>query len=140
MSYCEIDPEVVDEWGIPVLRFHYAWSDYEWKMARHMERTFVDIFDAMGAEIGGISNPGRDGKGISVGGSIIHELGTVRMGNDPRSSALDRFSRAHEVPNLYVADAASFVGNPDKNPTLTIQALAWRASEHLAEGLRRGDV
>lgn len=140
MSYCEIDPEVVDEWGIPVLRFHYQWTDYEWKMARHMERTFVDIFQAMGAEIGGISNPGRDGKGISVGGSIIHELGTVRMGNDTQSSALDRFSRAHEVPNLYVADAASFVGNPDKNPTLTIQALAWRAAEHLAEELRKGNV
>jgi choline dehydrogenase-like flavoprotein len=139
-SYCEIDPDVVDAWGIPVLRFHWRWTDYEWKQARHMERTFREIIHRVGGTVGGISNPGRDGKGISKGGTIIHELGTVRMGKDPRSSALNGFCQAHEVPNLFVADAAPFVSNPDKNPTLTIQALAWRTSEYLAEQLRRGDV
>ncbi len=139
-SYCEIDSDTVDEWGIPVLRFHWSWTDYEWKQARHMERTFRDIFDRMGGRAGGISNPSRDGKGISKGGSIIHELGCVRMGADPRSSALNGFSQAWEVPNLFVADAAPFVSCPDKNPTHTIKALAWRTSEYLAEQLRRGDV
>ncbi|MDX1383055.1 MAG: GMC family oxidoreductase [Thermoanaerobaculia bacterium] len=139
-SYCEIDDDTVDDWGIPVLRFHWRWTDYEWKQARHMERTFREIIERMGGSVGGISNPRRDGKGISIGGSIIHELGCIRMGHDPRSSALNDFCQAWEVPNLFVADAAPFVSCPDKNPTLTIMALAWRTSEYLAELLRRGDV
>ena len=140
MSYAEIDPEVTDDWGIPVLRFHFQWTDYEWKQARHMERTFVDIIEKMGGEVGGISNPGRDGEGISVGGSIIHELGTARMGDDARSSVFNRWCQAHEIDNLFIADAAPFVSCPDKNPTLTIQALAWRTSDYLAEQLRQGNV
>ena len=139
-SYCEIDADTVDDWGIPVLRFHWGWTDYEWKQARHMERTFREIIERMGGDVGGISNPRRDGKGISIGGSIIHELGCVRMGSDRRSSALNSFSQSWETPNLFVADAAPFVSCPDKNPTLTIKALAWRTSEYLAELLRRGDV
>jgi choline dehydrogenase-like flavoprotein len=140
LSYCERDPEIVDEWGIPVLRFHFRWSDYEWKQARHMERTFHDLIETMGGTVGGINNPTRDGKGISTPGSIIHEVGTVRMGSDRRSSALNAYCQAHDVPNLFVADAAPFVSNPDKNPTLTIQALAWRTSEYLAEEMRKGNV
>lgn len=140
MSYCEIDPEVTDDFGIPVLRFHFQWTDYEWKQARHMERTFADIIEGMGGVVSGLTAPGRDGDGISVGGSIIHELGTTRMGNDPRSSVFNRWCQAHDVSNLFVADAAPFVSCPDKNPTLTIQALAWRTSDYLAEQLRRRDV
>ena len=139
-SYCEIDPDVVDKWGIPVLRFHFKWSDYEWKQARHMERTFIDILEGMGGEVQGLTNPGREGKGISIPGSIIHEIGTVRMGKDPRSSAVNEFSQGHVTRNLFVADAGPFVSNPDKNPTLTIKALAWRMSDYLAEAMRSGDV
>ncbi len=83
---------------------------------------------------------GTGKNGISVGGEIIHELGTVRMGNDPKSSALNAYSQAHDVKNLFVADAAPFVSNPDKNPTLTICALSWRTSEYLAEELKKGNV
>ena len=72
--------------------------------------------------------PGRPP--ISRGGAIIHEVGTIRMGNDPRTSVLNRFCQAHDVRNLFVADAAPFVGNPDKNPTHTIVALAWRTAEY----------
>lgn len=139
-SYCEIDPEVTDKWGIPVLRFHFKWSDYEWKQARHMERTFVNLIEGMGGRVGGLSNRGREGKGISTPGSIIHEIGTVRMGKDAETSAVDGYSRGWEARNVFVADAGPFVSNPDKNPTLTIQALAWRLSEHLAEEMRRGNV
>ena len=137
-SFCEIDPDVVDRWGIPVLRFHFAWSDHERRQARHMADTFRALIDSLG----GIARTpsSRDATGISVGGSIIHEVGTVRMGDDRRSSALNGFCQAHEVDNLFVCDAASFVGNPDKNPTLTINALAWRASEYLAEEMRRGNL
>lgn len=139
-SWCEIDPGAVDRYGIPVLRFHFEWSDYELKQARHMRETFTAIVESMGGTVVGLSNPGREGKGISVGGTIIHEAGTVRMGNDPRTSALNRYCQSHDVKNLYVCDAAPFVSNPDKNVTLSIVAFAWRAAEHLAENLRRGDV
>ena len=139
-SYCEIDPAGVDQWGIPVLRFHWRWSEYELKQARHMERTFVSIIEAMGGKSAGVRYPARDGAGISAGGSIIHEAGTVRMGDDPRSSALNKYCQAHEVKNLFVMDAAPFVSNPDKNVTLSIIAFAWRASEYLAEEMRKGNV
>ena len=75
-----------------------------------------------------------------MGGEIIHEAGTVRMGDDPKTSVLNKWSQAHEVKNLLVADAAPFNGNPDKNVTLTIVANAWRAAEHLADEMRKGNV
>ena len=139
-TYCEIDPNVADRWGIPVLRFHFEWSDYERKMVKHMHQTFTALIERMGGEVTGLRNPEREGEGISVGGSIIHELGTVRMGNDPATSALNKYCQSHEVNNLFVADAAPFVSNPDKNPTLTINAMAWRTSEYLAEEMRKGNV
>ena len=77
---------------------------------------------------------------ISRGGAIIHEVGTVRMGDDPQTSPLNKFCQAHEVKNLFVADAAPFVSNADKNPTHTIVALAWRTAEYLAEEMRKGNV
>ena len=77
---------------------------------------------------------------ISRGGAIIHEVGTVRMGDDPQTSPLNKYCQAHEVKNLFVADAPSFVSNPDKNPTHSIVALAWRTAEYLAEELRKGNV
>lgn len=137
-SFCEIDPDVVDRFGIPVLRFHFRWSDHERRQAQHMRETFTELITLMGGQP---RSPGRrDASGISIGGSIIHEVGTVRMGDDPRTSALNGFCQAHDARNLFVCDAASFVSNPDKNPTLTINALAWRASEYLAEALRSGDL
>ncbi|MCC7237870.1 MAG: GMC family oxidoreductase [Bryobacterales bacterium] len=139
-TYCEIDPNVADRWGIPVLRFHFQWSDHERKMVKHMHQTFTALIERMGGTVSGLRNPEREGDGISVGGSIIHELGTVRMGNDRNTSALNKYCQSHEVNNLFVADAAPFVSNPDKNPTLTINAMAWRTSEYLAEEMRKGNV
>ena len=139
-SYCELDPEVVDQWGIPVLRFHFKWTDYEWKQARHMEKAFTDIIETVGGKVLGIGNQRFEGTGISVPGEIIHEVGTARMGDSPRNSVLNSFCQAHEVKNLFVNDGASFVSNPDKNPTLTINALAWRASDYMAEEMRKGNV
>jgi choline dehydrogenase-like flavoprotein len=136
-SFCDIDPNMVDAWGIPVLRFHFQWSDAELKQAAHMQETFRAIFDSMG---GRNLSPHKSGADISVGGEIIHEVGTVRMGDDPKTSVLNRYCQAHEVKNLFVADGAPFVSNPDKNPTLTICALAWRTAEYLAEEMRKGNV
>src|SRR5262249_6097456 len=139
-TFCEIDPQVVDRWGIPVLRFHFKWSEAEILQARHMHNTFTSIIETMGGRVLGLANPDREGGGISIGGTIIHEIGTIRMGNDPKSSVLNKYCQAHEVKNLFVADAAPFVSNPDKNPTLTINAMAWRTSEYLAEEMRKGNV
>jgi choline dehydrogenase-like flavoprotein len=139
-TYCDIDPHGVDQWGIPVLRFHWRWSEHEIKQAKHMHQTFVNIIEAMGGTANGLRNPERESGGISVGGTIIHEAGTVIMGSDPKKSVLNKFCQAHEVKNLFVADAAPFVSNPDKNVTLSIVAFAWRASEYLAEEMRKGNV
>ena len=138
--YCDIDPSVVDQYGIPVLRFHWKWSAHEHKQVRHMHDTFTSIIEAMGGRVTGLRNPEREASGISTGGTIIHELGTVRMGNDRTKSALNKYNQAHDHKNLFVADAAPFVSNPDKNPTLTICALAWRTAEYLAEEMRKGNV
>jgi choline dehydrogenase-like flavoprotein len=105
-----------------------------------MHDTFKSILETMGGKILGPRPAAREGEGISIGGEIIHELGTIRMGNDPSSSALNKYCQAHESKNLFVADAAPFVSNPDKNPTLTINAMAWRTSEYLAEEMRKGNV
>lgn len=139
-SYCDIDPHVVDRWGIPVLRFHFEWSDYELKMVRHMHETFAAIIEGMGGRVNGPKTVADTTRAISTPGEIIHELGTVRMGSDPKTSALNKYSQAHDVKNVFVADAAPFVTNPDKNPTLTICAMAWRASEFIAEGLKKGEL
>jgi len=138
-SYCEIDPSVKDEWGIPVLRFHWRWSEHERRQAAHMQRTFGDIIEAMG----GRTHPAveRDGaKAIAPGGSIIHEVGGGIMGADARSSVTNAWSQTWDVPNLYLTDGAVFASNADKNPTLTIMALAWRASDHILERMRRKEL
>lgn len=139
-SYCEIDPQVVDRWGIPVLRFHWQWSDYEYNQVRHMQQTFRALIE----ELGGTpwdDMPGPErGYGITRGGEIIHELGTTRMGDDPSISVVNRDCRAHDVPNLFVADGGPFVTQSDKNPTWTILALAWRTSEGIVEAMRRREM
>ncbi len=136
--YCEIDPDVVDRWGIPVLRFHWKWSDHEIQQAKHMQETFRSIVEAMGGQVFA-SMPTREERyGLMNGGSIIHELGCVRMGDDPSRSVLDANCRAHEVPNLFVADGGPFVSQPDKNPTWTILALSMRTSEYIAQQMNEG--
>lgn len=155
-SYCDIDPNVVDKWGIPVLRFHWQWGDNELKMAADMQETFRSIIEAAGGTVltarHGVNNdsatiekyvgdPKLIGRSsISEGGTIIHELGTVRMGNNSKTSALNRNCQAHDVKNLFVADAAPFVTNPDKNPTLSIMALSWRTSEYLLDQAKKGEI
>jgi choline dehydrogenase-like flavoprotein len=135
--YCEIDPTQVDEWGIPVLRFHWKWGENELAMAEDMQNTFRQIVEAARGTYLESRLPQSH---ISSGGEIIHELGVVRMGSDPRKSALNGYCQAHEVKNLFVTDAACFVSNADKNPTLTIMALCWRASEYLLSEAKKGNL
>jgi choline dehydrogenase-like flavoprotein len=139
-SYCELDPDVVDRWGIPVLRFHWQWSENETKMSEDMQQTFRSVIETGGGTVLDFGRHGRPTSTISVGGEIIHELGTVRMGNNPKTSALNSNCQAHDVKNLFVADAAPFVTNPDKNPTLSIMALSWRTSEYLLDQAKKGEL
>jgi choline dehydrogenase-like flavoprotein len=140
-TYCEIDPYVVDQFGIPVLRFHFRWSEYEIRQAKDMQDTFRSIVEAMGGEYK-TRTPidGRNAFGIEEGGKIIHEVGTARMGTDPKTSVLNGFCQSHDVKNVFVVDGAPLVTNPDKNPTLTIMALSWRASEYLLDQAKKGNL
>jgi choline dehydrogenase-like flavoprotein len=131
---------LVDKWGIPVLRFHWKWTEYELNQARHMVETFAEIIEAMGGKVVG-EMPGRDEEyGLKVGGEIIHEAGTTRMGTSPATSALNEWCQAHDCKNLFVADSGPFVSNPHKNMTWTILALAMRTSERILEERRKGSL
>jgi choline dehydrogenase-like flavoprotein len=140
-TYCELDPGVVDEWGIPALRFHWRAGENEIKMAKDMQETFRAIVEAGGGTYSTeTTSNGPNPYGLYDGGTAIHESGTVRMGNDRKTSALNKYGQAHDVKNLFVTDAAAFVTNPDKNPTLSILALSWRASEYLLTQAKMGNL
>ena len=132
-NYCEIDPSVVDKYGIPVLRFNYTWSDAEIKQAKHMQETFQELLHQMGAIVTSKPHGPEDSYGLEAPGRIIHEVGTIRMGNDPKKSALNKWCQAHECKNLFVVDGAPFVQQGDKNATWTILALSWRTAEYILE-------
>src|SRR5258707_4537657 len=138
--YCEIDPSVVDRYGIPVLRFHWKWSDGELNQARHMNETAARVIEAMGGKVGG-KLPGKDKHyGFKFGGEIIHEAGTTRMGTSARTSVLNEWCQAHDCKNLFVADSGPFVSNAHKNMTWTILALSMRTSEHIVEERGKGNL
>jgi choline dehydrogenase-like flavoprotein len=133
-NYVDIDPAVKDRWGIPVLRFNYHFGDNEKKMAADMADSAREMFEASGIEVIGVD---RD---ILTEGWSIHELGTARMGADPKKSVLNQFQQSHDVPNLLVVDGSSHVSASCQNPTWTIMALAWRSCDHLADQMRKGEV
>jgi choline dehydrogenase-like flavoprotein len=138
-SYCEIDPGgVKDRFGIPVLRFHWQWSEHENRQAAHMQRTFADIIEAMGGRPQKVETDGATA--IAPGGSIIHEVGGAIMGADAGSSVTNQWCQTWDVPNLYITDGAVFASNADKNPTLTIMAIAWRAADHILTRMRRKEL
>jgi len=138
-SWCEIDPDVKDRWGIPVLRFHWRWSEHETRQAAHMQNTFAQLIEAMGGRVKGeVLTDGA--KAIAAGGSIIHEVGGALMGTDAKESVTNRWGQTWDVGNLFITDGAVFPSNADKNPTLTIMALAWRAADRILELMRRKEL
>jgi choline dehydrogenase-like flavoprotein len=136
--YCEIDPAVVDQYGIPVLRFHWKWTDHEYNQVKHMQETFRAIIAEMGGQVDSPMPTKDQGYGIANGGSIIHELGGARMGKDPTTSVVNANCQAHDVKNLFIADGAPFVSQADKNPTWTILALSMRTSDYIAQQRKAG--
>jgi choline dehydrogenase-like flavoprotein len=138
--YCELDPTTKDKWGIPVLRFNWQWTDHEYNQVKHMQETFRTLIREMGGEPMGEMPSRERGYGIATGGSIIHELGCVRMGDSAETSALNGWSQAWDCRNLFVTDGGPFVSQCDKNPTWTIMALAWRTADYIARERRAGTL
>lgn len=129
-----LDPDVKDKWGIPVLRFDYRFSDNELKMAKDMADSLEEMLTLAGAE------SIRINREPTPPGWSIHEIGTARMGADPKTSITDPSCRLHEVPNVYLADAAPFVSGGTQNTTWSILAMCWRTMDILKERMRTGDV
>lgn len=137
-SFCEIDTSTKDKFGIPVLKFSFAWSEHELKQVTHFQNNMKALIDKLGGTL--VAEPAEPSKAISKGGEIIHEVGTARMGKDAKDSVTNQFGKTWDVDNLYLTDGSVFVSKAHKNPTLTIMALAMRSSENIAARLRNGEL
>lgn len=133
-NYVDLDPTVKDKWGIPALRFHYQFGDNEKRMAEDMADSAKEMFEAAGIEIVGVN------RNVLTEGWSIHELGTARMGSDPKTSVLNQYQQSHDVSNLFVVDGSSHASAANQNPTWTIMALAWRSCDYLADELKKGKL
>ena len=133
-NHVRINPDVVDAWGIPVLHIETKYTDNELNMSRDAMNTCVALAESAGFEVLA-KNAEPNPPGYS-----IHELGTCRMGADPKQSVLNKWNQSHDIKNLFVVDASAFVSGGWQNPTMTILALAMRSSGYLAEQMRNGSV
>jgi choline dehydrogenase-like flavoprotein len=125
----------VDKYGIPIAKIDYRTGANESAMLKDMYTTAEEILHAAKAEILPYQRLSTD-----AAGSAIHEHSTCRMGRDPKRSALNGFCQMHDVPNVFVVDGSAFTTASEKNPTLTILALAWRSSDYMAELIRKGSI
>ncbi|MGH9314085.1 MAG: GMC oxidoreductase, partial [Vicinamibacterales bacterium] len=130
----ELDPVVKDAWGIPSLRFNYTFGENEKAMTKDMADTADEMLKAAGAENISVN------RNVLCEGWSIHELGTARMGTDPKASVTNLFGQTHDVKNLFVVDGSIFVSAGCQNPTWTILALSWRASDYLKDEARKGNL
>jgi choline dehydrogenase-like flavoprotein len=128
-----LDPTMKDAWGLPALRVTYRDHPDDLATARFLQDRSVEVMQAADAlEVW---------KGPVAEGTVSpHLLGTCRMGDDPATSVVDRYHRAHDIRNLFICDGSSFVTSGRGQPTLTIQALAFRAAHHIARHARRGEI
>ena len=128
-----IDPTLKDSWGIPAIRVTYKDHADDLAMSRFLQDRAYEIMEAAGAQ-----KVWRPEPRVARGG--VHLLGTCRMGNDPASSVVDRYHRTHDVPNLFLCDGSSFVTSGRGQPTMTIQALAFRAADHIGQFAKRNEI
>jgi choline dehydrogenase-like flavoprotein len=134
-NYVTLDPEKKDAWGIPVLHIHASYGENELAMAKAMRDHLGEIMDALRLE--DRTSP-RDQ--LNIFGKNIHECGTARMGNDPKTSVLNAYNQVHDVNNVFVTDGACFVTQGCSEPTLTIMAISVRAADYIADEFRRGNL
>lgn len=134
--YAEVDSDQKDKFGIPTLKFHYKHSDHEFAQVAHAQQASIEIIERMGGKV--VSDVRAPQDAIAAGGVIIHEVGTARMGADPKDSVTNSFGQSWDVPNLYLLDGAIFSSKAHKNPTLTILALAMRGADHMVTQMKQG--
>ena len=133
-NFVEIDKEVKDVYGIPVLKIHMSDGENEKAMIKDIAESAGEMLEAAGAKnIRTRANP-------SAPRWAVHEAGVARMGSDPKKSVLDQFQQTHDIKNLFVMDASGFTSNPCQNPTLTIMALCVRSCDHLMDEMRRSNI
>jgi choline dehydrogenase-like flavoprotein len=133
-NYVELDPQVRDKWDIPVLKIHCTHSDNDRRVYEDFFERAQELFHAAHGEI-------TDAKPfLSTPGSLIHEVGTCRMGNDSKTSVLNSFCQTHDVKNLFVFGGGCFVTTGDKHPTLTMMALTARGCDRLSNLAQRGEI
>jgi choline dehydrogenase-like flavoprotein len=128
-----LHPTQVDAWGIPALHIECAWGSNELALHRDMNLTAAELLEAAGAR-----NIRPDARGPSTPGGTNHEMGTARMGRDPKSSVLNQWNQAWDAPNLFLTDGACMTSSANQNPSLTYMALTARACHHAVEELKRG--
>jgi choline dehydrogenase-like flavoprotein len=133
-NYVELDPQVVDIFGIPVLRMHVEWGDNERNLVKDAGDRAAEMLEAAGMKNIKVQNK------IHPPGDANHDVGTARMGDDPKKSVLNQFQQAHDVKNLFVMDGACFNSPGCQNPTLTIMALAVRSCDYLKDQLAKGNI
>ena len=133
-NYCEIDRDLKDAWGIPALRISMTHGDNEAALMEDAGATAAEMLEAAGAK--DIKMQAK----VEMPGMAIHELGTARMGNDPKKSVLNAFNQAHDVKNVFVMDGASFVSSACQNPTLTMMAITVRACANLTDRFRKNEI
>ena len=150
-NFVELDPEVKDHWGIPVLKIHFTHCDNDRKLLAHFQATAQELFHKAGGQVlasmgegGPVGFPGAAGSPDTsparaaapprdaLGGSI-HEVGTARMSVSPKDGVLDSFCRTHDIANLYVFGGNAFPSTGDKHPTLTMMALTARGCDRLLQ-------
>jgi choline dehydrogenase-like flavoprotein len=133
-NYVELDKEKVDEWGIPVLKIHCAWGENEMALRRDMAKSAVEMLEASGArEIQPFMDD--DPPGFSV-----HEMGTARMGRDPKTSVLNAHNQTHDVKNLFITDGGAMTSSSCVNPSLTYMALTARACDYAVQQMKKGEL
>ena len=133
-NYVEIDKETVDAWGIPVLKMHVTWGENELKIQKDMQIAAAEMLAAAG---------GRRIETFEADdppGFCIHEMGTARMGRDPKTSVLNSFNQAHDVKNLFITDGAAMASSSCANPSLTYMALTARACDHAVQQMKKGEL
>ena len=139
-NYVELDPDVTDAWGIPVLKIHCDWGENELAMRKDVMVTGAEMLEAAGVQGVETFDDYEEGVIGAEPGLCIHEMGTARMGRDPRTSVLNAYNQAHAVPNLFVTDGACMASSACQNPSLTYMALTARAVDFAAEAMKRGEV
>ena len=132
-NFVELDPEVKDHWGIPVLKIHFTHCDNDRKIIADFQQKAEELFRKAGGEVmPGSVRRSESGRRGALGGSI-HEVGTARMSADPKDGVLNSFCQTHDIANLYVFGGNAFPSTGDKHPTLTMMALSARGCDHLIE-------